>query len=60
MPVSYHTYADYVAAFKLLFQGLSNDKMHVANCCAQEQYEATPKTNLLASLEDPVLKTNGI
>ena len=67
MPVSYPTYADYVTAFQLLFQGLSKDKMHIANLSirlrVQEQYEATPhalKTNLLASLDDPAIETNGI
>ena len=67
MPVSYPTYADYLAAYKPLFQGLSNDKMHIANLSLrtriQEIYEASPhalKAHLAASLDDPLVEGTGL
>ena len=67
MPLSYPSYADYLASYQSIFQGLTNDKMHLVTLALrlriQERYEASPfalRVNLLNSLDDAAIETNGM
>ena len=67
MPLSLPSYADYLASYQSMFQGLTNDKMHLVTLVLrlriQERYEASPfalRVNLLSSLDDPAIETDGM